>query len=107
MVLAETTLDTNLAELVSKIEVLMDSFWKYAVAALAVVIVVWGIYIGVKIITANRNDEKINAKGMIKNLLIGIVIIFIIAVGAPLLIDGLKAWATPAASGFNFIASGF
>jgi len=29
---------------------------------------------------------------MVKNLIIGIVIMFVIAVGAPLLIEGLSAW---------------
>ena len=87
-------LDTNLQKIVSKLNQLMDSFWKYAIAALALVIVVWGIYIGMKIIVANRNDEKVNAKGMLKNLLIGVVVIFVIAVGAPLLIQGLESWVT-------------
>ena len=29
---------------------------------------------------------------MVKNLIIGIVIIFVVAMGAPLLINGLAAW---------------
>ena len=29
---------------------------------------------------------------MVKSLIIGIIIIFVIAVGAPLLINGLNAW---------------
>ena len=29
---------------------------------------------------------------MIKNLIIGIIIIFVVAMGAPLLINGLSAW---------------
>ncbi len=86
------TLDENLNQIVTKLNELMNSFWKYAIAALALVIVVWGIYVGMKIIMAHRNDEKINARGMLKNLLIGVVVIFIIAVGAPLLIKGLEAW---------------
>ena len=39
-----------------------------------------------------RNEEKINAKDMVKQLIIGIVIIFVVAMGAPLLINGLSAW---------------
>lgn len=53
---------------------------------------VWGAYIGIKIAIAHRNEEKINARDMIKNLIIGIVIIFVVAMGAPLLINGLSAW---------------
>ncbi|MBE5751964.1 MAG: hypothetical protein E7357_06085 [Clostridiales bacterium] len=57
-----TTLDGSLAQIVEKLNVLMDSFWKYIVLALAAVIVVWGAYIGIKIAIAHKNEEKINAR---------------------------------------------
>ena len=84
--------DGSLAEIVAKLQSLIDSFWIYIVIALAAVVVVWGAYIGIKIAIAHRNEEKINARDMIKNLVIGIVIIFVVAMGAPLLINGLSAW---------------
>lgn len=90
--LLATTLNESLAEIVGKLQTLMDSFWIYIVLALAAVVVVWGAYIGIKIAIAHRNEEKINARDMVKNLIIGIVIIFVVAMGAPLLIDGLSAW---------------
>ena len=62
------------------------------VLAMAAVVVVWGAYIGIKIAIANRNEEKINSRDMVKNLIIGIVIMFVVAMGAPLLIEGLSAW---------------
>ena len=34
----------------------------------------------------------INSRDMVKSLIIGIVIMFVIAMGAPLLIEGLGAW---------------
>ena len=52
------TLDNNLNQIVTKLNELMNSFWKYAIAALALIIVVWGVYVGIKIIIANKNDEK-------------------------------------------------
>lgn len=85
-------LDESLAEIVAKLQNLMDSFWLYIVLALAGVVVIWGAYIGIKIAIAHRNEEKINAKEMVKQLIIGIVIIFVVAMGAPLLINGLSAW---------------
>lgn len=88
-----TTLNENLQEIVTKLNELMDSFWIYIVMALAAVIVVWGAYVGIKIAIAHKNEEKINARDMIKNLIIGIIIIFVVAMGAPLLIKGLGAWA--------------
>ena len=90
--LAETTLDGSLEQIVTSLKSLMDSFWIYIVMALAAVVVVWGAYIGIKIAIAHRNEEKINARDMVKNLIIGIVIVFVVAMGAPLLINGLAAW---------------
>ena len=90
--LAAETLNDNLASIVEKLKALMDSFWMYIVIALAAVVVVWGAYIGIKIAIAHKNEEKINARDMVKNLIIGIVIIFVVAMGAPLLINGLSAW---------------
>ncbi|MCD8285812.1 MAG: hypothetical protein LUD50_01105 [Clostridia bacterium] len=90
--LEDSTLDSSLASIVAKLQSLIDSFWVYIVIALAAVVVVWGAYIGIRIAIAHRNEEKINARDMIKNLIIGIVIIFVVAMGAPLLIQGLSAW---------------
>ena len=84
----------NLAEIVGKLQTLMDSFWIYIVMALAGVVVVWGAFVGIKIAIAHKNEEKINARDMVKNLIIGIIIIFVVAMGAPLLINGLSAWVT-------------
>ncbi len=90
--LAETTLNGSLEQIVTSLKSLMDSFWIYIVMALAAVVVIWGAYVGIKIAIAHRNEEKINARDMVKNLIIGIVIIFVVAMGAPLLINGLSAW---------------
>lgn len=89
---ADEGLNGSLAQIVEKLKGLMDSFWLYIVIALAAVVVIWGAYIGIKIAIAHRNEEKINARDMVKNLIIGIVIIFVVAMGAPLLINGLSAW---------------
>lgn len=91
---AEEGLNGSLAEILTKLQGLMNSFWIYIVLALAAVVVVWGAYIGIKIAIAHRNEEKINARDMVKNLIIGIVIIFVVAMGAPLLINGLTAWVS-------------
>ena len=90
--LLAATLDGNLAEIVSNLSTLMDSFWIYIVLAMAAVVVVWGAYIGIRVAIANRNEDNINARGMVKSLIIGIIIMFVIAMGAPLLINGLSAW---------------
>lgn len=86
------SLNGNLAEIVEKFKSLMDSFWIYIVIALAAAVAIWGAYIGIRIAIAHKNEEKINSRDMLKNLLIGIVIIFVVAMGGPLLINGLSAW---------------
>ena len=91
-VLAATTLNENLQEIVTKLNDLMNSFWIYIVLALGAVVVIWGAYVGIKIAVAHRNEEKINAREMVKSLIVGIIIIFVVAMGAPLLIKGLSAW---------------
>ena len=91
-VLLPASLNENLQEIINKLSELMDSFWIYIVMALAAVVVIWGAYVGIRIAVAHRNEEKINARDMVKNLIIGIVIIFVVAMGAPLLINGLSAW---------------
>ena len=91
-VLAATKLNENLQEIVTKLNDLMNSFWIYIVLALGAVVVVWGAYVGIKIAVAHRNEEKINAREMVKSLIVGIIIIFVVAMGAPLLIKGLSAW---------------
>ena len=90
--LAAGTLNDNLSGIITKLNELMNSFWVYIVLAMAAVVVVWGAYVGIKIAIAHKNEEKINARDMVKNLIVGIVIIFVIAMGAPLLINGLSAW---------------
>ena len=92
LIAADEGLNGSLEQILRKLQGLMDSFWIYIVLALAAVVVVWGAYIGIKIAIAHRNEEKINARDMVKNLIIGIVIIFVVAMGAPLLISGLSAW---------------
>ncbi|MBR1676245.1 MAG: hypothetical protein IJ706_02930 [Clostridia bacterium] len=101
--LADVTLNDNLKSIVDNLKVLMDSFWIYIVIALAAVVVVWGAYIGIKIAIAHKNEEKINAREMVKNLIIGIVIIFVVAMGAPLLINGLSAWVTDSSASIALV----
>ena len=60
--LLAATLNDNLAEIVEKLQSLMDSFWIYIVMALAAVVVIWGAYVGIKIAIAHKNEEKINAR---------------------------------------------
>lgn len=82
----------NFGQITNKISELVDSVWLYLVIAAGSIIVIWGVYIGIRVAVAKKNDEKINAKDMVKRLMIGVVIAFVFAGGLPLLIKGLAAW---------------
>ena len=103
--LAAEGLNGSLQSIVDNLKTLMDSFWVYIVIALAAVVVVWGAYIGIKIAIAHKNEDKINARDMVKNLIIGIIIIFVVAMGAPLLINGLSAWVGTGSAGASLVGS--
>ena len=75
-----------------KMNELVDSVWTYLIIAMASIVVVWGAYIGIRVAVAKRKDEKIDSMRMVKHLIIGIIVAFVIAMGAPLLIKGLNAW---------------
>ena len=69
-------LDGSLAEIVAKLQSLIDSFWIYIVIALAAGVVIWGAFIRLKLHIAHRNEEKINAKDMVDRHCLGAGIIF-------------------------------
>ena len=85
-------METSFKQIIVKLSELVDSFWVYIVIGCTSVVVIWGAYIGIKIAVARRREEQIDARGMVKNLIIGIVIAAVIAVGTPLLINGLSSW---------------
>ena len=85
-------METSFKQIIVKLSELVDSFWVYIVIGCTSVVVIWGAYIGIKIAVARRREEQIDARRMVKSLIIGIVIAAVIAVGAPLLINGLSSW---------------
>lgn len=80
------TFQTYLSELVNK-------SIKYIVGISVTLCVLWAIYIGVKVLSAKKAEQRIEAKTLLKQFILGIVLIFVLAVGAPLLIQTLVAWA--------------
>ena len=75
-----------------KISELVDSIWIYLVIGCSTVVVIWGAYIGIRIAVAKKNEQRVDTQGMVKRLVIGIVIMFVLAGALPLLIKGLAAW---------------
>ena len=52
---------------------------------------VWSIVMGVFFAIAQKNEDKEKARKMIKNYVIGLVIIFAILVACPYLVKGIVA----------------
>ena len=90
--LADSDLNQPLGEFADKMSGLIDSFWWLFLTLAAVLIVAWGAYVGIKYVIAQRNEQKVEARDLIKQLLIGILIIVAITVGGPLIVKGLSAW---------------
>ena len=90
--LADSDLNQPLGEFADKMSELIDSFWWVFLTLAAVLIVAWGAYVGIKYVIAQRNEQKVEARDLIKQLLIGILIIVAITVGGPLIVKGLSAW---------------
>lgn len=86
------SIKSNFGGIVGKISELVDSIWIYLVIACFSVVVIWGAYIGIRLAVAKKNEQKADAQGMVKRLVIGIVIMFVLAGALPLLIKGLAAW---------------
>lgn len=56
---------SSFRSIVLKLQELIDSVWIYVVIAFSSVVAVWGAYIGIRVTVAKKNEEKINARGMV------------------------------------------
>ncbi len=72
---------------------LIGQSFKYLIGIGISLVVLWAIYIGVKVLSAKKAEQRVEAKTMLKQFILGVVLIFVLAVGAPLLIQALIAWA--------------
>ena len=88
----ELTVRSTFGGITDKISELVDSVWLYLVIGCSAVIVIWGAYIGIRIAVAKKSEQKTDVKGMVKNLVVGIVIMFVLSGALPLLIKGLNFW---------------
>ena len=88
----EIETEKNFKRITDSLSNLVDSICIYLVIGCSAVVVIWGAYIGIKLAVAKKNDQKIDAQSMVKHLVIGIVIMFVLAGALPLLVKGLAAW---------------
>lgn len=72
---------------------LFQSMFKPLVAVASALSVIWGLYLGLKFWRSGGDENKRKeAKSAVASFVIGIIIIFAVAVGAPILISALVEW---------------
>lgn len=86
-------LENNLSNFGAQLKSLLDTIWPWLLGIGLACIALWGMYIGVRMIKAHKAEEKQEAKALIKQLIIGILVIFVIAAGLPMIISGIASWA--------------
>ena len=78
-------------EVSNYVEYLFQQYSPYMVYVFLATSGVWSIAMGIAIIIAKKNEEKEKAKKMLVNYCIGMVVIFVILIAAPLLVRGIAA----------------
>lgn len=74
---------------------LFDSMFTPLIAIASSLAVIWGVYLGLKYWRSGGDENKRKeAKSAVVSFVVGIVVIFIVAVGAPLLITALSQWVS-------------
>lgn len=72
---------------------LFNQIWVPVISIASALAVIWGLYLGFKFWTAAGDEtKKKSAKSALISFVVGIVVIFAVAVGAPLLIVALGNW---------------
>lgn len=91
--ISDVTSDQNaMGEFQKKLEQLMKNSFKYIIGIALALVAIWAAYIGIKFIVAKKAEQQVEAKQMLKQFIIGCFLIFVLAVGVPLLIQTLMAW---------------
>lgn len=85
-------LESNLDEITQKLDTLIEKVVPWVFGILAALVVLWVIYMAIRYITATSGDKRKEAKEILKQFIIGIVILFVLAAVAGSIIGGLYAW---------------
>lgn len=81
-------------EVSNYVEYLFDEYSPYMIWVFLATAGVWSLAMGIAIIIATKNEEKVKAKKMLVNYGIGLIVIFILLVAAPLLVKGIAGLIT-------------
>lgn len=73
---------------------IFDEYSPYMIWVFLATAGVWSIAMGIAIIIANKNEDKVKAKKMLVNYGIGLIVIFAILVAVPYLVQGVAVLVT-------------
>ena len=76
----------------SKLDSLISDVVPWVFGIIASLVIVWIIYIGIKYIMATSADKRKEAKEIIKQFVIGLIVLFVIAAISGSVIGGLYYW---------------
>lgn len=83
----------DFTDLSDSITELINSMWVPCVSLASALAVAWGVFLGIKYWHAAGDEQKKkSAKSAIISFVVGVIIIFVVAVGAPLGIGALTEW---------------
>lgn len=72
---------------------LFESMFTPLISIASALSIIWGIYLGLKYWKSGGDENKRKeAKTAVVSFVVGIVVIFVVAVGAPILIRALSEW---------------
>ena len=71
---------------------LFESMFTPLISIAVALCAIWGAYLGFKFWRADDEKKREEAKKSVVSFVIGIVVIFVVAVAAPLLITALSQW---------------
>ena len=73
---------------------LINQMWTPCLAVAGALTLLWGIFLGYKFWIAGGDEaKKKSAKSAVISFVVGILVIFAVAVGAPMAIGALSTWA--------------
>jgi hypothetical protein len=85
--------DTQFTEFGTVLSDLFDSMFTPLIAIAVSLCAIWGCYLGFKFWRSGGDENKRKeAKNAVASFVIGVVVIFVVAVAAPLLITALQEW---------------
>ena len=83
----------NFNDFLNTLKELFNSMFTPLIAIASALAVIWGVYLGFKYWRSGGDENKRKeAKSAVVSFVIGIIVIFIVAVAAPLLIKALSDW---------------